>query len=170
MATDPAIDHPSMEHAHTIDGWSMPVAVGGGRARASERAAAPAVARPAAFGAALRALRGQAGLSLNALARRAEVDPAYVHRIEGSSRDRPIIPRRPIVLSLGRALGLNRDQLDDLLARAGYAPQALIELGGWDDSLAGVARVLADPALSVTTKAEFREVLRILAARWSGGA
>jgi transcriptional regulator with XRE-family HTH domain len=119
------------------------------------------------FGAAVRGLRGRAGLSLNELARRADIDPAYVYRIETSPGERPTIPRRPIVLGLGRALGLQAAQLDDLLARAGYAPEALVELGGWDDSLADVARVLADPRLSVTAKAEFREVLRILAARWS---
>ena len=38
-----------------------------------------------AFGASVRALRLQAGISLNELARRTGVDPAYIHRIESRS-------------------------------------------------------------------------------------
>jgi transcriptional regulator with XRE-family HTH domain len=125
----------------------------------------------AAFGELVRALRVRAGLSLNQLARRAGVDPAYVHRIENSQPgERATIPRRPIVLSLGRGLGLDGSRLDDLLARAGYAPETLMRLGGWDQSLADVAGVLEHPGLPVGAKAEFREVLRILAQRWLGGA
>ena len=123
-----------------------------------------------AFGPAVRALRRRRGLSLNELARRAEVDPAYVHRIEATDRTQPTIPRRPIVLRLGEALGLDSVQVDDLLSRAGHTPEALLTLGGWDQTLAEIVGVLADPRLSVTAKAEFREVLHILARRWLADA
>jgi transcriptional regulator with XRE-family HTH domain len=123
----------------------------------------------AGFGPAVRALRGRAGLSLNELARRAAIDPAYVHRIERAAAGSPTIPRRPVVLALGRALGLDGSRLDDLLARAGYAPEALLELGGWDETLADVADVLTDRRLPVAAKAEFREVVGILSRRWRGG-
>jgi transcriptional regulator with XRE-family HTH domain len=121
-----------------------------------------------AFGAAVRALRIQAGLSLNELARRAAVDPAYIHRIEAqSARTRPPLPRRPVVRAIAAALGCDARQTDQLLALAGHAPAALLELGGWDQTLASVAELLSDRSLSGAAKAEFREVVRILARRWS---
>ena len=56
------------------------------------------------------------------------------------------------------------------LALAGHTPTALLELGGWDATLASVAELLADPAVSGPAKAEFREVVRILARRWARGS
>ncbi|HEY3060475.1 MAG TPA: helix-turn-helix transcriptional regulator [Chloroflexota bacterium] len=120
----------------------------------------------ATFGATVHALRVQAGLSLNQLARRAGIDPAYVHRIESRAIERPPLPRRAVVLAIATALGLDRRRTDELLTHAGYAPDALLELGGWDEALATVADLLADATLSGPAKAEFREVLRILARRW----
>jgi len=120
------------------------------------------------FGAAVRARRERLGISLNQLARRARVDPAYIHRIESRAVERPPLPRRPVVLAIAAALELDRRQTDHLLTQAGYAPDALVELGGWDDTVAGVAELLADPRLPGPAKAEFREVLRILARRWLG--
>jgi hypothetical protein len=105
-------------------------------------------------------------MSLNQLARRAGVDPAYIHRIESTALERSPLPRRPVVLGIATALGLDRRQTDQLLTLAGYAPEAVVELGGWDDTLAWVAELLADQRLSGPAKAEFREVLRIMARRW----
>src|SRR5579859_7763286 len=120
-----------------------------------------------AFGATVRALRLNAGLSLNALARRAGVDPAYVHRMEARGAQRPPLPRRAVVLAIAAAFGSDARQADQLLALAGHAPAALLELGGWDNTLASVAELLVDPSLSGPAKAEFREVVRILARRWA---
>src|SRR5437870_1530429 len=100
-----------------------------------------------AFGSAVRARRLQAGLSLNELARRAGVAPAYVHRIEARGPQRPPLPRRAVVMALAAALGSDPPQADQLLALAGHAPAALLELGGWDPTLASVAELLADPSL-----------------------
>jgi transcriptional regulator with XRE-family HTH domain len=119
-----------------------------------------------AFGAAVHALRLASGLSLNQLARRAGVDPAYIHRIESRATERPPLPRRAVVLSIAGALELDRRRTDELLTQAGYAPDAILDLGGWDEALATIADLLADPTLSGPAKAEFREILRILAARW----
>jgi transcriptional regulator with XRE-family HTH domain len=116
------------------------------------------------------ALRLAAGLSLNQLARRAGIDPAYVHRIEARAAERPPLPRRGVVSALAVALELDAQRTDELLAQAGYAPDAVLELGGWDEALATTASLLADPALSGPAKAEFREVLRILARRWGHSA
>ena len=120
-----------------------------------------------AFGAAVRSLRLQAGLSLNELARRAGVDPAYIHRIESRSTQRPPLPRRAVVRGIASALGSDARQSDQLLALAGHTPAALLELGGWDQTLATVAELLADRSLSGPAKAEFRELVRLLARRWA---
>jgi transcriptional regulator with XRE-family HTH domain len=108
-------------------------------------------------------------MSLNELARRAGVDPAYIHRIEARGAHRPPLPRRPVVVAIAAALGSDARQTDQLLALAGHTPAALLELGGWDATLASVAELLADPAVSGPAKAEFREVVRILARRWARG-
>jgi transcriptional regulator with XRE-family HTH domain len=121
------------------------------------------------FGAAVRARREELGLSLNQLARRARVDPAYIHRIESRAIQRPPLPRRAVVLAIASALELDRRQTDRLLTQAGYTPDALVDLGGWDDTLASVAELLADARLSGPAKAECREVVRILARRWGDG-
>src|SRR5438132_6180258 len=120
-----------------------------------------------AFGATVHALRLHIGISLNELARRARVAPAYIHRIESRAARRPPLPRRPIVVAIAAALGSDAHQTDQLLALAGHTPTALLELGGWDATLASVAELLADPAVSGPAKAEFREVVRILARRWA---
>ena len=120
-----------------------------------------------AFGAAVRRLRQDAGLSLNELARRAGVDPAYIHRIESRGAQRPPLPRRAVVLAIAAAFGCSQAQTDQLLALAGHTPAALLELGGWDQTLALVARLLADRTLSGPAKAEFREMVRLLARRWA---
>lgn len=119
-----------------------------------------------AFGQTVHDQRLRIGLSLNQLARRAGVDPAYIHRIESRAIDRPPVPRRPVVLAIAAALGLDRRATDELLVHAGYAPDAVLESGGWDEALADVSDLLSDPSLSGPAKAEFREVLRILARRW----
>jgi transcriptional regulator with XRE-family HTH domain len=119
-----------------------------------------------AFGALVKGLRLRAGFSMNDLARRTRIDPAYLHRIEHAPADRPVVPGRRIVVALCEALGLERRHLDDLLARAGYCPESVAELGGWDSALAEVAEVLGNRALPAEDKAEFREVLRLVAHRW----
>jgi transcriptional regulator with XRE-family HTH domain len=121
-----------------------------------------------AFGAAVRALRRERGLSLNELARRAGVDPAYIHRIESRvGQQRPPLPRRGVALAIAAALGSDPRQTDQLLALGGHTPAALLELGGWDHTLAAVAELLADRSLSGPAKAEFREMVRLLARRWA---
>ncbi len=120
-----------------------------------------------AFGAAVRLLRLQAGLSLNELARRAGVDPAYIHRIESTAGShRPPLPRRAVVQSIAVALGSNARQTDQLLALAGHVPALVLELGGWDRTLADVAELLTDSDVSSEAKADFREAVALLARRW----
>jgi len=65
--------------------------------------------------------RTRRGLSQNALARRAGVDPAYVNRIERFTQR----PGTAILQSLIAELGLTRLEGDYLRVCAGYAPDAL---------------------------------------------
>ena len=91
------------------------------------------------FGQVLRRLRVERGISQNQMAVRAEVDAAYVHRMESGRsyrRDGELhIPGRAIVESLARALWLSPLDTDRLLISAGYWP--------WPDQPEDVERALA---------------------------
>lgn len=59
---------------------------------------------PEEFGAILRRFREEAGLSQNALARAAGIDPTNVNRIEASKQG---VPRKTTIIKLVRGLGLS---------------------------------------------------------------
>jgi transcriptional regulator with XRE-family HTH domain len=69
----------------------------------------------------LRQYRVRAGLSQNALARQAGVDPAYINRLERQTTIRTH-PSRRVILSIADVLDLSRDRTDDFLYAAGLAP------------------------------------------------
>ena len=83
-------------------------------------------AGPPAFGALPQEARLRAGQSQKALARGAEIDRAYVSRLE-QGRDRR--PGREIVPAIGEALELGPAWTDRLLAAAGHCPESLGRLG-----------------------------------------
>src|SRR5215218_5193837 len=118
------------------------------------------------FGSLLRALRVRIGLSQNQLARRAGVDPAYVNRLERAAATSTSLPSRKVVLSLADSLEAGPVDLERLLVAAGLCPESIVRLGGWDQSLGDIASVLGDDRLSDDDRAELRELLRIVAARW----
>ena len=62
---------------------------------------------PQTFSEMVRALRIRAGLSQKALARRAQIDPAYINRIERS----PSVPSRAVVLAIWQAVDGGTDGL-----------------------------------------------------------
>ena len=84
------------------------------------------------FGEQLRHLRGQAGLSLNALSRAAGIDSTHLSRIENGKQG---VPRRTTIVKLIRALGfsLTDEEGQELLAAAnlavGRAPMRSAVLG-----------------------------------------
>src|SRR4051795_7655816 len=121
------------------------------------------------FGALLRALRVRIGLSQNQLARRAGVDPAYVNRLERAAPSSSSLPSRKVVLALAEAVEAGPVDVERLLVAAGLCPEAIMRLGGWDSSLGDIAAVLGDDRLSSDDRAELRELLRIVAARWRSG-
>ena len=118
------------------------------------------------FGALLRSLRVRMGFSQNQLARMAGVDPAYVNRLERASADSTSLPSRKVVLALADALEAGPVDVERLLVAAGLCPESIVRLGGWDQSLGDIAAALADSRLSSDDRAELRELLRIVAARW----
>ncbi|MFN8634649.1 MAG: helix-turn-helix transcriptional regulator [Chloroflexota bacterium] len=122
------------------------------------------------FGALLRSLRVRMGLSQNQLARRAGVDPAYVNRLERASAGSSSLPSRKVVLSLAESVEAGPVDVERLLVAAGLCPESIARLGGWDQSLGDIAAVLADERLSTDDRAELRELLRIVAARWRPGS
>jgi len=110
------------------------------------------------------------GFSQNHLARMAGVDPAYVNRLERASADSTSLPSRKVVLALAESLEAAPVDVERLLVAAGLCPESSVRLGGWDQSLGDIAAVLADAHLSADDRAELRELLRIVAARWRSGS
>jgi transcriptional regulator with XRE-family HTH domain len=115
------------------------------------------------FGALLRRYRDRSGLSCNELARAVAVDPSYISRLERGEREPP---RRPVVERLASALRLSLEDQDRLLVTAGYAPASIAVLGQWDSTLQAVADVLTDRRIPDHELDNFREVVRLVAARW----
>jgi transcriptional regulator with XRE-family HTH domain len=122
------------------------------------------------FGSLLRSLRVRIGLSQNQLARRAGVDPAYVNRLERAAATSSSLPSRKVVLALADSLQAGPVDVERLLVAAGLCPESILRLGGWDQSLGDIAAVLGDSQLTSDDRAELRELLRIVAARWRSGS
>lgn len=98
-------------------------------------------APPHPLGAQLRTLRLSCGLSQSGLARRAEIDPAYVNRIERLPVDSTLSPSRTVILALYEALltaaedvgaRIEYDDRERLLVAAGLCPEVILRAGGWD--------------------------------------
>ncbi|MPZ14488.1 MAG: helix-turn-helix domain-containing protein [Chloroflexi bacterium] len=117
------------------------------------------------FATLLRQFRERAVRSRNGLAHEVGVDPSYLTRIEHGDREPP---RQHIVEALVRALRLSVQERNRLLVAAGYAPLSVVELGSWDEALQAVADVLNDVELSTEARNEFRDVVKVISARWRG--
>lgn len=114
----------------------------------------------------LRSLRVRAGLSQNALARLAGVDPAYINRLERPTPPHRTMPSRRVVLAIAASVEAGRANTDRLLIAAGLCPSAMMSMPAWEPCLTELADTLADASLSEDDRAELRELLRIVAARW----
>ena len=114
------------------------------------------------FGALLSELRQRSGLSQNALARRAGINPGTVNRLESGQR---APSNRELVLTLADALGLDSADRDRLLAAAGHLPIVFDQEAVTDPALRLVADVLADATIPEVEREEFRQVLRLIARR-----
>jgi transcriptional regulator with XRE-family HTH domain len=122
------------------------------------------------FGSLLRRLRGRAGLSQSRLARASGIDAAYVNRMEAAPEARALIPRPAVLERLCRALDLSTLERDRVYFAAGRCPPSLAAVGSWDPALAALAELLADESQDEVDRAELRQVLAILVARWRRSA
>jgi transcriptional regulator with XRE-family HTH domain len=77
-------------------------------------------------------------LSVNGLARLAQVDPAYVQHIEAARRKHPSVP---VVLRFARALGCSERETAELLVSAGHWP--------WPDASEDTTALLLALAIAV---------------------
>ena len=111
------------------------------------------------FGAMLRSLRERQSVSQSKLAERAEFDHSYVSRLESGAR----MPAREAVDRLGEALNLNQQQLDSLLAAAGFLPRDVSSLLSSEPVIGEVLDLLQDEAVPTEYRENMREVLRLLA-------
>jgi hypothetical protein len=93
-----------------------------------------------------------------------------VNRLERASPESSSLPSRKVVLALADSLEAGPVDVERLLVAAGLCPESIVRLGNWEQSLGDIAAVLADPGLTSDDRAELRELLRIVAARWRGGA
>lgn len=117
-----------------------------------------------AFSELLRSYREEAGVSQRALARASGINPAIISRMEGGDRG-PSGPDQ--VLAIVRALGLDPDRSDALLASARFWPEVILRLGPQDETLLAVARVLARDDVDQEALGRFRRVVQLLADQWA---
>jgi transcriptional regulator with XRE-family HTH domain len=66
----------------------------------------------------LREMHECSGLSLRDVAQAADLDPTYVHYILKGARR----PRRDVIIALGFAYSLDREEVDEILLLTGYPP------------------------------------------------
>jgi transcriptional regulator with XRE-family HTH domain len=89
------------------------------------------------FSETLKEFRVRKGLSQNALAQKAGIDPSYVNRLETGARE---APTREKVLDIARALELTSTGTNELLLSADYRPET-------KSNLVPTNAMLSDPAL-----------------------
>ena len=111
------------------------------------------------FGALLKSQREKRGVSQSKLAERAEFDHSYVSRLESGAR----MPTREAVDRLGEALGLEQNQLDSLLAAAGFLPRDVSSLLSNEPVIGEVLDLLQDEAVPSEYRDNMRQVLQLLA-------
>ena len=116
------------------------------------------------FSALLRTYREQRRLSQRGLAQATRINQAIISRLESGERG-PSSPEQ--VLTIARALDLDRPRTDSLLSGAGYWPTVYTLLGPRDETLHAVAEVLADERIPETRKRRFRQLLTLLCEEWS---
>lgn len=119
------------------------------------------------FGDLLLQLRLRSGRSGSSVARGAGIDASYLSRLERGEREPP---RPEVVEALIRELRLSPEDADRLLTAAGQPPRALARLGTNDPTIHLVASVLADDAIPLNERTEFRQVIGLLARRWQPAA
>jgi transcriptional regulator with XRE-family HTH domain len=120
----------------------------------ADEIAASATSRPGTvtFPRLLATMREARSWSKVDLAKRAELDPSTITRLEQGSRK----PDRETVVQLAEAMALPIADQDRLLAAAGYRSDT------WDDpELIEIAALLADPSIASSVRQDIRAMLRV---------
>jgi transcriptional regulator with XRE-family HTH domain len=123
-------------------------------APAGDEVLATAVVHPGAvtFPRLLAAMREARSWSKADLAKRADLDPSTITRLEQGSRK----PDRETVVQLAEAMALPVADRDRLLAAGGYRSDT------WDDpELIEIAALLADPSIAPPVRHDIRTMLRV---------
>ena len=110
------------------------------------------------FAAVLAELRTGRGLSQSRLAHEAGFDHSYISRLEAGKRE----PSRETVLVLAEVMGLANVDLDRLLVAAGFRPTDDSNLFADEPAIAEAVRLLRDPRLPDTMRANFRQMMALL--------
>jgi transcriptional regulator with XRE-family HTH domain len=110
------------------------------------------------FGALLKSLREKRNVSQSKLAERAEFDHSYVSRLESGAR----MPTREAVDRLGEALALEQQQLDSMLAAAGFLPRDVSSLLSSEPVIGEVLDLLQDEAVPSEYRDSMRAMLKLL--------
>jgi transcriptional regulator with XRE-family HTH domain len=111
------------------------------------------------FGALLKTLREKRNVSQSKHAERADFDHSYVSRLESGAR----MPTREAVDRLGEALNLDQQQLDSMLAAAGFLPRDVTSLLSSEPVIGEVLDLLQDEAVPSEYRDSMRQVLSLLA-------
>jgi transcriptional regulator with XRE-family HTH domain len=116
------------------------------------------------FAALLKKYRLRSEMSQRAVARASGINPAIVNRLESGGR----VPSGPEqVTAIADALGLPSKDADSLLSAAGYWPGAILALGPRDETLLGVAKVLAGAGVEDASRVRFRRTIQLLVEEWT---
>lgn len=116
-----------------------------------------------AFPGLLRGMRERAGMSQNGLAEAAGRDPGTINRLESGKRA-PV--NRELVEDLARALDLETEARDALLAAAGHLPDVYRQVGLDDPDLRLLADLLGNERLGPVERRDLRLAIRLAARRW----
>lgn len=137
--------------------------------RAGRWVNAPEPERTHPFGALLRSLRLRIAISQNQLSQRAGIDSAYTNRLERAKPDSTSLPSRKVVLALAEAVEAPEADTERLLVTAGHCPESIVRAGRWEPVLGEIVEVMADSRLTTGELEEFRDLLRIVTAKWRPG-
>ncbi len=110
------------------------------------------------FGALLKSMREKRNVSQSKLAERADFDHSYVSRLESGAR----MPTREAVDRLGHALNLEQQQLDSMLAAAGFLPRDVSSLLSAEPVIGEVLDLLQDEAVPSEYRDSMRQMLHLL--------
>jgi transcriptional regulator with XRE-family HTH domain len=110
------------------------------------------------FGANLKRLRETRAISQSRLAERAGFDHSYVSRLESGART----PTRDAVDRLGEAMALDQQELDAMLAAAGFLPRDVSSLLSAEPVIGEVLDLLQDEGVPAEYRENIRQVLKLL--------